>query len=152
AEIDYVQARISGDLAVPSEAKPVPELGDYDYIFEEWMKILNAKLDTIVQLMSLQREGYFGLSYKALNISGSGLSFSVSDPLALGDILEIKIMLPLLHKPLALCIYGEVVKIEKKDGNYQIAVRYIHMDDIVRDEIVHFVFEREREIIREKRG
>lgn len=150
-EMDYVQARISGDVAL-SDVRPTPDLGDYDYIFEEWMKILNAKLDTIVRLMSLQREGYFGLPYKAVNISGSGLSFSVSDSLTVGEILEIKIMLPLLHRPVALCIYGDIVKVEKMDTHYKIGVHYIHMDDIVRDEIVHFVFEREREIIRGKRG
>lgn len=150
-DMDYVQARISGDVALASEARPVPDLGDYDYILEEWIKILNAKLDTIVRLMTLQREGYFGLSYKAVNISGSGMNFCVSDALSLGDILEIKIMLT-LHKPIALCIYGEVMKIEEIDGHCKIAVRYIHMDDFVRDEIIHFVFEREREIIREKRG
>lgn len=150
-DAEYVQARISGDIALASEAKPFPDLGDYDHILDEWMKILNAKLDTIVRMMTLQREGYFGLPYKAINISGSGLSFSVPNALKLGEILEIKLMLT-FNKPVALCLYGEIMKVEKMAVNYKIAVRYIHLDDFVRDEIVHFVFEREREIIREKRG
>jgi c-di-GMP-binding flagellar brake protein YcgR len=150
-DMDFVQARISGDVALTSEGRPLPDLGDYDHILEEWMKILNAKLETIVRLMTLQREGYFGLSYKALNISGSGISFCLPDALSVGEFLEIRVMLT-YHKPVALCVYGEVMKVEKIDGHYTIAVRYIHMDDFVRDEIIHFVFEREREIIREKRG
>lgn len=150
-DVNFVQARLSGDVVSASEVRPLPDLGDYDHILEEWIKILNAKLDTIVRLMTLQREGYFGLSYKAINISGSGMSFLVQEPLSVGDCLEIKIMLT-LNKPVAVCLYGEITKIQKIDNNYKIALRYIHMDDLVRDAIIHYVFEREREIIREKRG
>jgi len=150
-DAEHVQSRISGDVALASDGRPLPDLGDYDHILEEWMKILNAKLDTIVRMMTLQREGYFGLPYKAINISGSGMGFSLPDALPMGEILEIKLMLT-FNKPIALCIYGEIMKVEQMDAHYKTAVRYIHMDDSVRDEIIHFVFEREREIIREKRG
>jgi c-di-GMP-binding flagellar brake protein YcgR len=44
-----------------------------------------------------------------------------------------------------------VTKSEEKGEQYLIAVRYLPMDSSIRDEIIRFVFEREREIIRERR-
>ena len=145
----HVQARISGDNA-NTEYRPLPSGGNRDPILEEWLKILNSKLDTIISLMKLQREGYPGLPYKAVNISGGGMSFSVPEAILPGEILEIKIVLT-SQQPVILSIYGEVVKVDPVNDGYFTAVNYVHMDDVVRDEIVRFVFEREREILREKR-
>jgi hypothetical protein len=150
-EKDHIQARISGYASV-QELRPIQEVGDHDYIIGEWLKILNLKIDTVIRLITLQREGFFGLPYKAVNISGGGMSFLLPQAIDLGAILEIKLMLT-RNQPVAMCIYGEVTKsISRDDNHYLIAVRYIYMDASIRDEIVRFVFEREREIIREKRG
>ena len=149
-EGDHVRARIFGNASLV-EFRQIPDMEDHDNVLEEWMKILDSKLDTVIRLLTLQREGYFGLSYKAVNISGGGMSFGLPQALPLGELLEIKIVFT-LNQYTALCIYGEVVKIEKRNDHYFNAVRYVHMDDLVRNEIIRFVFEREREIIRQKRG
>ena len=57
-EKDHIQARISVDT-VTAEFRPIPDIGECDHIFEEWFKILNAKLDTVIRLITLQREGFF---------------------------------------------------------------------------------------------
>jgi len=149
-EEDHIQAVIPGNIAA-AEFRPIPDMAEYDHILGEWLKILNSKLDTIIRLMTLQREGFFGLPFKAVNISGGGMSFSLPHAVPVGKVLEIKAMLT-RPQTFALRIYGEVVKSEQRNDAYFIAVRYIHMDDFIRDEIIRFVFEREREIIREKRG
>ncbi len=148
-EKNHIQARISGNAST-SDLKPVPNSGDHEFILGEWFNILNAKLDTVIRLMTLQREGYFGLPLKTVNISGGGMSFSLPEAIPLGTTLEIKIMLT-LNQPVALFLFGEVTKSEKKGEQYLTAVRYLPMDPCIRDEIIRFVFEREREIIREKR-
>lgn len=144
-----IQARILGNVAAP-ELNPVPDLGDHDYIIGEWLKVINLKLDTVIRLLTLQHEGYFGLPNKAVSISGGGISFLLPKAIDPGTILEIKLMLT-RNQPVAMCIYGEVAKSVPRDDAYFTAVRYVHMDVSVRDEIIRFVFEREREIIREKR-
>jgi len=149
-EKNHIQARISGDAAAP-ELGPLPDMGDRDYILGEWLKILDIKLDTIIRLITLQREGYFGLPCKAVNISGGGMSFLLPQAIAPGVILEIKLMLT-RNQSVAMCIYGEVTKSIPRGDSYDIAIRYVHMDVSIRDEIIRFIFEREREIIREKRG
>jgi c-di-GMP-binding flagellar brake protein YcgR len=149
-EKDHIQAVIPGHIAA-TDFRPVPDMAEYDHVLGEWFAILNSKLDTIIRLMTLQREGFFGLPFKAVNISGGGMSFFLPQSMPFGEVLEIKAMLT-RPQTVALRIYGEIVKSEQRNGSYFTAVRYIHMDDIVRDEIIRFVFEREREIIREKRG
>jgi c-di-GMP-binding flagellar brake protein YcgR len=150
-EKDHIQARISGD-APAQELRPIQDVGDRNYIVGEWLKILHLKLDTVIRLMTMQREGFFGLPFKAVNISGGGMGFLLPQAIALGTILEIKIMLT-RDQPVAVCIYGEVTKsVPRGESNFFIAIRYVHMDVSIRDEIIRFVFEREREIIREKRG
>jgi hypothetical protein len=148
-EKEHIWAKIPGDSTV-TEFRPIPDMGDYDHIIGEWMKILNSKLDTVIRLITLQHEGYFGLPFKAVSISGGGMSFSLPQAIPLGEILEIKILLNLLQ-PIALCIYGEVVNTEQRNDGHLIAVQYIQMDNFIRDEIIRFVFEREREIIRERK-
>jgi hypothetical protein len=111
-EREHIRARVSGN-APGAELRPLPDLGEHDQIFSEWLKMLSAKLDTIIRLITLQKEGYFGLTPKAVNISGGGLSFSAPQGIALGEILEIKMMLT-LQQPIAIALYGEVVKSEAR--------------------------------------
>jgi hypothetical protein len=148
-ERPHIQARIPGDN-LSTEQGHIPNRGSSDSVLEEWLQILNFKLDTIISLMKLQKEGSFGPSYKAVNISGGGMSFSVPEAIPLGEILEIKITLT-FQQPIVLIIYGETVKSEFRNDGHFVAVHYIHMDDFIRDLIVRFVFEREREILRERR-
>jgi c-di-GMP-binding flagellar brake protein YcgR len=67
-----------------------------------------------------------------------------------GDILEIKVMLT-MQNPLALFLYGEVVEASKHSPEFDTSVQFIAIADFIRDEVIRFVFEREREILRDKR-
>jgi len=148
-EIPHVQARISSENMV-AEHRHIPCRGDSDPVLEEWLQILNSKLDTIIHLMQVQQEGIFGFPYKTVNISGGGMSLPVKEAIPIGETLEIKVMLP-FQQPVVLIIYGRVIKYEIIDGKHFVAVHYTNMDDFMRDIIVRFVFERERELIRETR-
>lgn len=145
----HIYSEIAGNIA-SAELSSVPEKTEYDPVFGEWALILNSKLDTIIRLMTLQGEGFLGLPFKCINISGGGMKFLLQQEIPIGEILEIKTMLA-KRQSIALRIYGEVVKCEQAESGYMISIRYVQMDDAVRDEIIHFVFEREREIIRERK-
>lgn len=148
-ERDRVQARISCHQTMGEDGR-LPSGGSGDPLLDEWLKILNSKLDTIIRLMTLQQDGIFRLACKAVNISGGGMGFYLQEAISPGEILEIKIALA-FQRPVVLFIYGEVVKADPKPEGYFIAVHFVHMDDSIRDMIVRFVFEKEREIIREAR-
>ncbi len=144
-----LRARISGDTVV-SDFKLLPEMEDFQQ--GEWFKILNKKMDMIIRLLTVQSEGFQLLPFKAVNISGSGISFSVHESFQVGDTIELKMILASAQSfPIYLYAYGEVKKAERQTSGNVVSAKFINMDDAIRDEIVRFVFEREREIIREKR-
>ncbi|MDI9571108.1 MAG: PilZ domain-containing protein [Pseudomonadota bacterium] len=144
-----LRARISGDTVI-SEFQLLPEMDDFQQ--GEWFKVLNKKMDMIIRLLTLQSEGFQMLPFKAVNISGSGISFSIPESFRVGDIIELKMILANAQSlPVYLYAYAEVKKAERQASGCVVSAKFIQMDDAIRDEIVRFVFEREREIIREKR-
>ncbi len=146
-ERSTIRSKISGETVIPVMDR-LPDIEDT--VLADWLRVINAKLDAIINLLSLQREGFCALSYRTINISGGGMSFTWTDPFAIGDIIEIKTMFPLLP-PVAIHMYGEVVKSEPVAEGTLIGVKFVAMDEEIRDEIVKFVFKRQREILREKR-
>lgn len=146
-EMQNIRSRTEGE-GMPHIKLP-PDVDDP--VLAEWLKLLHAKIDAVLRLMSASGKVFEPSPYKMQNISGGGVGFTSPENFVLGDILEIKVFLTSVLSP-SLHLYGEVVLSEKKDDGWFTAVRFILLDDMLRDELVRFVFEREREILREKRG
>lgn len=143
-----LRSRFLGPVSSLEQTAPV-ESGSQPLI--DALKKLDMKVDLLIHMLTMQQEGFHNLPCRAVNVSGGGIGFPAVDPLPLGTILEMKLLLSHPH-PVAVYAYGKVVKsVARHDGHY-IGLQFVWMDDPVRDEIVHFVFEREREILREKRG
>ena len=143
----FVRSRLAGE-SILAEFKSLPNHDDQ--IITEWLRTINAKLDEIIRMMTIHHEGFNCLNMTKVNISGGGISLNTGKSFSAGDILEIKIMLS-MQKPVALFLYGEVVEITKPPNEYDTSVQFIGIDDFIRDEVIRFVFETEREILREKR-
>lgn len=143
----YIRARIAGETIL-AEFKSLPDSDDQ--VITEWLKTINTKLNSIIRMLTLHQEGFNQLNIKKVNISGGGMSFNADKSFSPGDILEIKAMLTMQY-PLALFLYGEVVDVNKRNPEYDTSVHFFAIDDFIRDEVIRFVFEREREILREKR-
>lgn len=142
-----VKSRLSGD-ALLAGFKKLPSIEDQ--CTAEWLSLLSNKLDTIIRMMTFDHEGFFSLPYMSVNISGGGMSFDSPTAYNPGDILEIKTLLN-TPRPIALYLYGEVVNVERHEDIHAICTQFVMIDDMLRDEIIRFVFEKEREILREKR-
>jgi len=142
-----VKSRISGEVVL-ADFHQMPPLENHPQ--REWMDLLNAKLDKIIQTLTLQSEGFHSLPFKFVSISGNGMTFSSLQGFSPGDLLEIKMILT-LHKPAALYLYGEVVKVQRQTSGYLIAVSFQMIDDGIQDRLIQFAFETEREMLRERR-
>jgi len=126
----------------------LPEI--QDQALAEWLSALNRKLDLILTALGAQKLGFSSLPVRQINISGGGLSFPSSEAFNRGDILEIMTVLS-AGASVALYIYGEVVASDRRSDGFEIGLKFVAMDDQIREEICRFVFERERQILREKR-
>ncbi|MDR2861744.1 MAG: PilZ domain-containing protein [Syntrophobacterales bacterium] len=141
------RARIFGE-AIYSEYSTLPEISDTH--LSMWLKTINAKLDTIMNILTLSQAGFDSLPPRSVTISASGMAFLQKDDIPADTCVEIKVLLFALS-PVAAQIYGKVLTVKKQDDQYKIAVKFSPMDDQIRNEIVRFVFEKEREILREKK-
>lgn len=146
-EIEIAKSRLSGDIAFYA-SRPLDEPADR--ALSEWLKYINQKLDFLISIITMEQQGFSSLPINKVDISGGGLSFRSEKPYKKGDLLEIKIVIE-NPNPLALYLYGEVISCEALEKDFRIGVKFINIDEDVRDQIVKFVFYRQRQLIRQKR-
>jgi hypothetical protein len=145
-----VRSHISGS-SVYTVHEALPEVKDP--AIAGWLNLLNGKLDTLIRLLTLERQGFYALPFECVNIGGGGIRFSSREKYQQGDMLEIRMMLSLM-KPIALCVYAIVSNVSEvgPDGDCTTSVQFTKMDDAIQEEIIRFVFEQERKLLRGKKG
>ena len=147
-ERDIHKARISGVAILDNFTKP-PELDDKP--LAQWLDMLNAKLDSIISSLAVDREGFGSLTFRAMNISAAGIGFKSKEKYDKGAFMEMKILL-YMYPHVALYMYGDVINSEREGDDFNTAVKFTGMSDDIRDEVIKFVFRRQREILSAKRG
>lgn len=115
------------------------------------LESLNQKIDRILSIL----EGPQDLESRGVvpvNLSGSGLRFTVKERMTARRLLAIRIVLPLCP-PVPVVFVGEVQRVrEKEDGEFEVAVKYVAIDESDREKIVHYAFKRMRESIRNRKN
>jgi hypothetical protein len=108
---------------------------------------MNKKLDRILSLFEGGRD-VESRGVIPVNISGSGLRFTIHENMEAGKLLAVRIVLP-LSPPAPVVFVAEVRRVrEKANGEFEIAAKYLAIDEADRDKIVHYTFKRMRESIR----
>jgi len=112
---------------------------------------INSKLGLILERLHLEGEGLLKAESRQVNVSASGIRFTVKEKVEIGDTLEVKMLLPTCP-PVGIITYGNVVRVNDiGNGEYEVALHFSDMDDEVRDEIIQYTLKRQREIIRRQR-
>lgn len=119
------------------------------------LRSINEKLEFLIQHLVLKEEGFFEGEVKRVNLSAGGIRFSLEEPVEVNDILELKVTLP-APQPIGLVLYGRVVRVDvvELDGKrfYETAVKFEAITDDVRDTIIQYTIQRQRESLRSKYG
>lgn len=112
---------------------------------------ISAKLGAVLERLHLQDAGLAGAESVPVNVSASGVRVETDQPVAVGDTVEVKMILP-LYPPAGVLAIGEVVRAEEvAGGRRKVAVQFTDMDDDVRDVIIQYALKRQREIIRHEK-
>ena len=112
---------------------------------------IRTKLDFVINHLLLDKEGLLSAPKKNVNLSAAGIKLIVDVPVNVNDIVEVKMLLP-ANPPVAVFAYGEIKRARPlDDGRTDTAIKYINMDDSVREEIIQYALAFQREIIRNKR-
>ncbi len=141
-------SRIIGDISLFSY---IPLRDTLDEGLNSWLKLINAKLDYLINLLTREKEGFNDLPFLKVNFSEKGVRFPSNMPFKVGDFVEIKTVID-IYQPLGFYLYGEVLRCEKKGkDSYEVAVKFINLPRDIREKLSYFVLQKERELIREMR-
>ncbi|KPJ60749.1 MAG: hypothetical protein AMJ42_01365 [Deltaproteobacteria bacterium DG_8] len=128
------------------------EVGNVDRFIINSLIDINLKLNLIYNMLSSE-EGTSIFRQKPIevNISESGIGFITKERIKKGDIIELKMLLPVF--PLAIIkVWGKVVRTTTlSKGSYRVGVQYINIKEEDQDKIVHYIFKKQRELLRNKR-
>jgi len=107
-------------------------------------------MDRILDILEDKRAEKYAVSKNEnVNISGAGIRFIADQAFSIGDIIALRIFLPLATQT-QIDVLGEVKKVaeSEKKGRYCIAAKFIELSEDDREMIIRYVFKRQREIIR----
>lgn len=119
---------------------------------------MNAKLDLLLCLVGNDEyRALLASPPRKINISGSGMAFYSDQIYRAGEHIIAKMVLPL--SPMVFVeLIGEVVacsvmdKPQEEKTIYRVAINFISISDESKEEIIRYVFQRQREILRERDG
>ena len=118
--------------------------------------MLDRKLSVILDLLSKTgSDELYTKRYVEIEISGSGLSFISDVPLAENGHAELRLLLPVFPYPKIpiLCRVARSLKREKNShADWEIACKFLAINDSDRDLLIQYIFAREREQIRSRKG
>lgn len=129
------------------------EAPDIDIHPKLWQMLVNIQtmLGMLLERFDLETAGFLQSEKKRVNMSATGMRFQTRERYAVGDKLEIKMLLP-ARPPFGVLVYGDVIRADDMgDGENEIALRYCDIGDDLRDEIIQYSLMRQREIIRNSR-
>jgi len=131
-------------LKAPEIEEANPELL-YNLIYQA-----NLKIDRILDILeSRDTERYVSTGSECMNISGSGMRFVATRNFLIGDIIALRVFLPLVSRTW-INVLGKVTSSAESDsGNkYDVSVRFVELSESDREMIVGYVFKRQRELLR----
>lgn len=119
----------------------------------EYMRMVNRKLDLILEILGRSSIDDSYIAVKTdVNISGAGVQFACETPLKEGDLVELRIIIPVFPYPRLTCLC-EVVRADQRDdaAPRRCALRFMVINEKDRDVLVNYVFLKERQYLRQKK-
>jgi PilZ domain-containing protein len=129
---------------------------EIDVIFLKYLLQMDEKLERILSLLSPEGpEDKRVVEGVGLDISGSGMKLCGDQPLAVGQIVHIKLFMS--NSPFSFIdVFGEVLWTTPVDQDgmalYHIGIKFSDLSQTNRETIINFVFRKQREAIRRMRS
>src|SRR5512135_274245 len=142
----------------PRNSRPKKKSGDGSdgEALISYLGKLDRKLSIILDLMTKSKlDDLYTRRYVEIEISGSGLCFVSDVPLPENGYAELRLMLPVFPYPNipVLCrVVRNVKREEDSHVDWEIACKFLAINDSDRDLLVQYIFGRERERIRSEKG
>lgn len=113
---------------------------------------IDAKLNLILERLLAQDSGLANVENRQVNLSEGGICLTLPDAYAVGDLIEIKMMLSSIPYSVLL-LYGLVERVQKLAENaFEVALTFIEMEDDVREVLSRHILQRQRGMLRNQLG
>ncbi|MCP3671144.1 MAG: PilZ domain-containing protein [Gammaproteobacteria bacterium] len=127
---------------------------DEDQDVAAYLKAINNKIDIIGRALLSCESDLTEQPAQPVNLSASGLAFFASEPVKVGVILELKLLL--MPSFTGIITFGEIVGCDQVDEpvdglNHLTRVIFMHMKEKDCDLLIRHVIQRQSEILRERR-
>ena len=119
-----------------------------------WKKLssIDAKLNLILEKLIQNSEGFNQAQNRQVSLSEEDIRILTPDVLATGDLIEIKILLP-VNSPVWVILYGMVSQFRMLTSEEnEVWIRFSEMADDVKQIMGYYLFNRQREIVRKLRS
>jgi hypothetical protein len=125
-------------------------------VFNQTLWEINRKLDLLIHMMLAEEfRALMKTSPRDINLSASGIRFISEHSFEVGDILEIHLILPMVPL-LFIGLVGEVIRqkivTSTKAERYAVAVRFVRLENEAKEDIIRYLFRRQREVLRKRPG
>jgi len=116
---------------------------------------INRKLDLLIHMfLADDFKALMNSTPKDVNISASGIRFIADRSHDMGDVIEIRLILPtvplLFVRMLGEVIRQKAVTSTPQTERYAVAVRFLKVDPETREDIIRYLFRRQREVLRKR--
>lgn len=130
-----------------------PRLERRDPEFFEYLKLIDSKISLIAQALALKDEQFSRHDKHDVNLSGSGLAFTNEQPLDVGTVLELRMVLTSCLA--VIVVFGRVVRcrdivVDNPDAPFEICVEYINMKEEDRELLLKHVVKKQLQQLRDK--
>jgi hypothetical protein len=132
------------------DAAPQREAGLSQGLWE-----INRKLDLLIHMVLADEfKELMTSSPKEVNVSASGIRFISEESREMGDLMEIRMILPMAPL-LFVRLVGEVIRQKALTSTpvtsrYAVAVKFLKIDTDTREDIIRYLFMRQREVLRKR--
>lgn len=130
----------------------IPLESKNNQIILKFLLELNNKLDTIIDLIKAKEQNEGFLNVKVLDLSGGGLSFFSKESFNVGDNIYIEGEIVESYHKIPLIAVGEIKTVLKTEKGFICGVNFEVINKDIREEIVKFVFEKDRKVIKDMKS
>lgn len=113
---------------------------------------INNKLDRIIELIESKELNEGFLNVKVLDISGGGLSFFSEERFLEGTNIFIEGEIVESYHKILLTAIGSIKSVLKTEKGFIYGANFESIDNDIKEEIIKFVFEKDRKIIKDIKG
>jgi len=120
-----------------------------------YLQLLDTKLNWIIRRLG-DEETTVEAHGETIDLGGNGIRFAAPEPVPVGSLLRIRLQLPPLA-PLSVTLIVRVLRVETRTSHAHstftcaIAGEFVGIEEMQREQIIQFIFSREREELRRRR-